>query len=78
LQAEEKYESQAAAFVSDMASFEIKMEELYDAWIARISVEEKAFYLKSYELYSQREIKLKASLKGTECSLVLFFSCFVL
>jgi hypothetical protein len=47
-----------------MGQFEIKMEELYDNWIARISVEEKSFYQKSYELYSQREIKLKESLKG--------------
>jgi hypothetical protein len=47
-----------------MSAFEIKMEEKYDEWIAKISIAEKAFYQKSFDLYSQREIKLKETLKG--------------
>jgi len=67
-EADEKYEMLCQDFVSQMREFEIKMEDLYEEWIARISLQEKAFYTKAVEIYSQREIKLKETLKEPECA----------
>jgi len=66
--ADDNYVFLTTQFVSEVGAFEIKMEALYEEWIQKIAIEEKKFYQKAFELYTQREIKIKESQQVPECA----------